>query len=184
LAAIRQKAFPEKHLQVPSPQLARSSASRPRRASVSVSDATMEGSRNRVVDSPPSPPPQKRARSTGSLRASPSTPPLPAWGSGGPSRYGRECITSCPVRTTPHNTSWGGCTRAAVQEKEGIESNRCSLGNALDRSWLYESCDNMKRNSSQKMNYAVPRPGPRGASEAPVLLGRCRGNETRHVHFA
>lgn len=173
LAAVRHRSSPGNTLKVPSPEMARSGAFRRTSAPVMKTDDMGLGvSSSRQHRS-------SRSSSTGAIRPD-TAPPLPPWGSGGPSRYGRECITSCPVRTTPHKTSWGGCTRVAVQEKEGFESNRCSLGNPFDRSWLYKSCDN----HAKQMNSTVPNPGPRGVSAAPVLLGRCRGNESRHVHFA
>merc|ERR1711988_568967 len=102
-------------------------------------------------------------------RRSDPLPKLPQWGSADcAKRPGiRDCMTSPPVRTTPHNTSWGGCARVGVQEKEGFESHRCSFGNPLDRSWLYESGDNMKQLAVQKMNGTVPHPAPRSDSAAP-----------------
>jgi hypothetical protein len=173
LAAVRHRSSPGNTLKVPSPEMARSGAFRRASAPAMKTDDMGPGVTSFRQHR------SSRSSSTGAIRPDTASP-LPPWGSAGPSRYGRECITSCPVRTTPHNTSWGGCTRVAVQEKEGIESNRCSLGNPLDRSWSYKSCDNR----AKQMNSTVPNPGPRGVSAAPVLLGRCRGNEIRHVHFA
>lgn len=178
LSAIRQKSSPGKYLQVPTPQMSRSGAFRRSGAPHSRSRSPLDnGSRQH----------RSRSSSTGALRANTSHDPLnglPAWGSGGPSKYGRECMTSPPVRKTPHNTSWGGCTRVGAQEKEGFESNRCSFGNPLDRSWLYESRDSTGQPAVQKKNSTIPHPAPRGVSAAPVLLGRCRGNDSRRVKFA
>lgn len=182
LAAVRQKASPEKNLKVPTPQLGRSGATR----RVSAPDAMLESCSNRssaVSDARLNR--SSRSSSTGAVRSNNiSSSPLPQWGSGAPSRYGRECITSCPVRTTPHNTSWGGCAHVAAQEKSGFESNRCSFGNPLDRSWLHSSTEHRAKNfNPQKLSSLVQNP-THGVSAAPVLLGRCRSNETRHVHFA
>jgi hypothetical protein len=108
--------------------------------------------------------------------------PLPEWGSASASsRYGlRACITSAAEMgkfgRTPHNTTWGGCGTVPVKEKEGIESNRCSLGNPLNRSWRYE-------NSAPQRTPGDGPPmllGRRSSHEAPPLVG----NDKRHVHFA
>jgi len=119
--------------------------------------------RSASLSSPTHPGAKTRRRSTGAIR---SAEPLPAWGSAeGSSRYGvRQCITSASdtwkCARTPHNTASGGCSTVPVTEKEGVESNRCSPGNPLDRSWLYE-------NSTLQPSFS-PAPRP----QAPVLLGR------------
>jgi hypothetical protein len=178
LAAVRQRTSPEKNLKVPSPHMAQSGAFRRKSAPEPALDSIDE--RNSTVGSDRQSR-KGRSSSTGGIRQNNSSP-LPQWGSGAPSRYGRECMTSPPVLTTPHNTSWGGCNRVGAQEKEGFESTRCSFGNPLDRSWLYE---NRSTNiAPQKIKSTVPHPVPRGVSAAPVLLGRGPGNEPRHVHFA
>merc|ERR1712224_57895 len=67
-------------------------------------------------------------------RPSSNTPasPLPEWGSGAPSRYGRDCTTSPQARSPPCNTSWRGCSPiSAPSERGGFESNEPSLGNPL-----------------------------------------------------
>jgi hypothetical protein len=115
----------------------------------------------------------------------PDLPDLPEWGSASSSRYGRECMTSPPVRMTPHNTSWGGCSAVPVQGTAGFESIRCSANNPLDRSWRYElhkPRSDLKIGSmtSQKQSPAVP-----ANPAAPVLLGRTSWTrpDKRHVHF-
>jgi hypothetical protein len=147
-----------------------------------------------------------RRSSDGALRPTSSRSPLPEWGSAASSRSGiRECMTSCPVRTTPHNTSWGGCTSVAVTDKDGLESTRCSLGNPLDRSWLYE---NRLRDAGQpNLKNCIQNSAALGTPAAPVLLGRSfktkannlvspcapaaqalldhsnKAKDNRHVHF-
>jgi len=124
-----------------------------------------------------------RSASSGAKPLAWSTGPLPQWGSGGPSRYGRDCMTAPPTnRTTPHNTSWGGCAPPAVAGKDGFESTRSSLGNPLDRSWLNKA---PQRGNAQlqKVNGGHHIPAPASVSAAPVLLGRTRGRDDRHVHF-